>query len=283
MKTMRSIAKLTALIVAVVAAIVIAGTAEPADAASRSPEGAVKMPSNRTLSIKLGKNVKINFGYDYNTTSYYYFKIKPKKKGVITFKNDYTHGSSVALMNSKKKLVSRDGKYDCFLSAGSQYGYQRYVCFGVQKGKTYYVRVKGASTEREEYGKPYVGTVICTNTKVSGLKYGKSKKKSVKLKRKKTRNGVIVAGVKGAQWYKIKSVKKSTKIIFKSKKNCGTLYATVYYKSYGRWYNSRMFAMRSTDAWKNGRIIKSNKKGNTYYIKVYGSGKTTGQYSLWWK
>jgi len=280
MKAMRRISAAVLLAALLLALLAVSETASAAD---RSPEGAVVMPSNRTLFIKAGKSKKINFGYEYDYSKNYYFKIKPKKTGFITFRNDYTHGYSIALLNAKKKIVSRDCSSDCFLSAGSQYIYQRSVAFGVKKGRTYYVRVKGASTERESYDSPYVGTVRYTMTGVSGRRFGKSRKRAVRLKRYKTKKGLIIAGVKGSQWYKIKSVRKKTRIWFKGKFNSGTLKARVFYKSYGRWYSDDLSVMRSSDYWKNGCKITSNRKHNTYYIKVYRKGKSTGKYTLRWK
>jgi hypothetical protein len=282
-RKMKAIRLVKVLAVVVVLTALMVAAAEVVSAADRSPAGAVIMPADKTLSIKMGQSVKINFGYEYDYNGYYFFKIKPTKKGYITFNNDYSHGNCIALLNAKKKVISRDGQFDCFLSAGSSYPYQRNVSFGVNKGVTYYVRVKGASLEREAYGQPYIGTVKCTNTGISGIKFGKSKKKASKLKRKKVRNGVLVAGVNGAQWYKLKSVKKKTWITFSAKQNCGTVYARVYYKSGKKWYSNRMFAMRSDNAWKRKAYITSNRKKNTYYIKVYKKGNSSGKYTLQWK
>ena len=265
---------------------------QPANAAAdRSVSGSVTMPASRTITLAQGKATKINFGTEYDTTHYYYYKIVPTKTGYITVTSDFIHGSNVALCGADKKLASRGNKnYDDFYSAGSQYAWQTTLKYGVKKGKTYYIRVKGASTEKttDEYenyaDKPYIGTMKWTNTAVTGLKYGATKKKSSLIKRNKTRKGVIKAGSTKAQWYKISTKRKKIKISFSAKNNCGTLYAKVYYKSYGKWYSSRMYAMRSTDGYKSAcTLTKSSKKRTTYYIKVYPDYRTSGAYTLKWK
>ena len=251
----------------------------------RSADGAKAMPSNRTLTIAKGKVVKINFGTAYDYTNYYYFKIKPNATGVIAFTDDYTHGSNVALCNAKKKIISRGEKsYDDFYSAGSQYPYQKVLYYGVKKGKTYYIRVKGASAEYEAYGLPYVGNVKWTLSKVKASKYGTSKKKAKAMKKKKTVKGLFVAGNKKAQWFKITNKQKKTKITFLSKKNNGSFKVTVYYKSYGKWYNSTYRVYRSDSSNKNvltGTVSKKVK--HTYYLKVTPDAKTSGYYTLKWK
>ena len=250
----------------------------------RTPAGAITMPANRTMTIPANKAVKINFGtvYDYNT-NYYYFQIRPTKTGTIKFTNDYTHGDSVVLCNSSKKVISRGYKnYDDFYSAGSSYAYQKVLYYGVKKGVTYYIRVKGASTDRASYEYPYIGSVMWSNKASSQSKYGKKKSKAKAIKKKKTVKGLFTAGNKKGQWYKITNKQKTTKIIFKSPRTNGTIKVKIYYKSLGHWYNSTYSVSRSSG--KNpitGTISKKVK--HTYYLKVFPDGKSSGNYTLMWK
>lgn len=249
-----------------------------------SPAGSVKMPANKTLSVAEGKEVKINFGTKADYDSYFYFRIKPSKTGYITFKNDYVHGNKVALCNASKKVISRgDAKYDDFYSANSQYSYQAILHYGVKKGVTYYIRVKGGSTDHESYNSPYIGTVKWTNSAVKGMKYGKSKKKGSTLKKKKKRNGLFIAGNKKAQWYKIKTKQKKMKIILSSSAKCGDICVTVYYKSYGHWYNNTMTAIRGGDKKRIGTLTSTKKSKKTVYVKVYPRNTTSGSYQISWK
>ena len=269
---------------------------QPAKAADRSAAGAVTMPASKTMALIQGVNTKINFGTTYNYDSYYYFQIKPTKTGYITVTSDYISGYNVALCNASKKLASRESKsLDDFYSAGSSYAYQKVLCYGVKKGKTYYIRVKGASGERTSdtaaypnySDRPFIGSIKWTNSAVKGIKYGKSKKKAVVLKKNKTRKGVVLAGVTKHQWYKIKTSKKKVKISFYAKNNCGTIYARVHYRTYGshgKWLKGRLFAMRGDSHYKDaGTITKYTKKTATYYVEVYPDYKASGAYTLKWK
>ena len=249
----------------------------------RTVDGAVTMPASRTLSIPVNKAVKIKYGTSRDDTNYYYYKIKPAKTGTIKFTKDYGSGWEVALCNSKKKLISRgEKKNDDFYSAKSQYAYQMVLYYGVKKGVTYYIRVKGASGEHESYDAPYVGSVKWTLSKVKASKYGKKKSKAKAIKKKKTVKGIFVAGNKKAQWFKITNKQKTTKIYFKSPRNNGSLKATIYYKSLGRWYTQSAHVYRSAGSNVITGII-SRKVKHTYYLKITPENKTSGYYTLKWK
>ena len=250
---------------------------------SRSLKGARKMPKSGVMKIPAGKAVKINFGKRYHPVKFYYFKIKPKKTGIITFRNDYTRGNRVALCNAKKKVISKGHKkYDDYYSSKSVYKYQRVVHYGVKKGRTYYIRVRGSSGKRRAAGKSYVGSVKWTNKRVSRSRYGTKKKKAKTIKKKKTVKGLFVAGKKKPQWYKIKTRKKKTVIKFKAKKSNGTLNMKVYYKSRGKWHKRSFPVYRNSK--KNVIIVTSSKKKkHKYYLKVYPNNKTSGSYTIKWK
>ena len=245
-----------------------------------SVAGSVALPANKIISAPEGQNLKINFGTTYDYQTYHYIKIKPSKTGYINFANDYTH-SYVDLCNANKKVLSQEGKYSDFYSAGSPYKWQTYLRYGVKKNVTYLIRIKGMSTERTSYDQPYIGNLKWTSHAVKVGKFGKSKKKAKAIKRKKVRNGLFVAGDRKARWYKIKTNKKKIKIYFKSNATNGTLYAKVYYKSYRKWFNVRYAIFRS-DAKKTLKGTSTRKK-NTYYIKVYPKGQASGHFSLKWK
>lgn len=277
------------LVVAMIAAlaVVVSLTLNSGEAKAafgdRNPAGSVVMPADKVLEVAEGADTKINFGKTYDYSNYYYFKIKAKKTGYIVFKNDYTHGYSVVLCNAKKKVISKGESYsDDFYSAGSQYKWQDVLHYGVKKGTVYHIRVKGASTERFDYNSPYIGSMKWTNKAVKAAKFGKSKKKAKKIKRNKKIKGLFVAGNKKAQWYKVKANKKKTNFYFEAKNSNGAIAVEVHYKSYGKWWKNSMNAWRSDENSRFG-YLKSNKKKNTYYVKVYPKGKTSGTYTLRWK
>ena len=250
---------------------------------NRSAKGAKKMPRSRTIRIRAGKAVKINFGKKKHTGRFYYFKIKPKKTGTITFRNDYTRGDKIALCNEKKKVISRERKKcDDYYSYKGRHKYQKVVNYGVKKGKTYYIRVRGSSGKRKAKRRSYVGSVKWTNKGVSRSGYGVRKTKAKAIKRKKTVKELFAAGNKKAQWFKITNRQKKTKIMFRSSKNNGSIKVRIYFKSSGRWYNRTYSVYRHSG--KNiitGTV--SRKVKHTYYLKVFPDGKTSGSYSLKWK
>lgn len=277
-----------ALAVLVIAGIILmTGRANAMN--DRSATGSIPLPADRTIAVSEGVETKINFGTNYDYQNYYYFQIKPTKTGYITITSDYIRGSDVALCNSSKKVISVASKnIDDSLYYYSNRAYQTALRYGVKKGTTYFIRVEGASTLNEGYVNnvktPYVGTIKWTNTAVKKIKYGKKKKKAVKLKKGEVRNGVVLAGNTKHQWYKIKTNKKKFKITFASKNNNGTLYARVHYKSFGKWYKRSLYVMRYDKANKNIGTVTTNKKHMaTYYIEVYPDYKTSGAYTLKWK
>lgn len=254
----------------------------------RTPNGAVAMPASRVMSLPVNKIVKISFGTTYDYTSYYYFKIKPSKTGYITFTNDYTHGYNVALCNSKKKVISKEDKsYDDFYSAGSQYAYQKVLHYGVKKGKTYYIRVKGASSYYESYDQPYVGNILWKNTKVKAAKSGTKRTKAKKIKKGKTIKGLFVAGDKKTKWYKFTTNKKKVTVIFKAPKTNGTLKVNLVYRE--NVTKGKFITGNTGSANRSGSYSKPSlqqlfgKKKYTAYIKITPDYKSSGYYTLKWK
>ena len=261
---------------------------QPAKAAEATT---LDMSSATTAELKVNVPTKLYFGGSTTYDNDYYFKIRPTKTGIITVSGSKLSGY-VDLCNASKKVVSKDSKsYGSYFSADSSSPYQRTVCFGVNAGKTYYIHIKSLSAydDYDMYQHLYIAsaTLKWTNSAVKGIKYGKTKKKAVVLKKNKTRKGVIKAGVTKHQWYKIKTSKKKIKISFYAKNNCGTIYARVHYRTYGshgKWLKGRLFAMRGGSHYKDaGTITKYTKKKATYYVEVYPDYKASGAYTLKWK
>ena len=72
----------------------------------RSVNGSIALPADRTITVNEGVETKINFGTNYDYTSYHYLKIKASKIGYIVFTNDYVHGDDVALCSANKRVLS---------------------------------------------------------------------------------------------------------------------------------------------------------------------------------
>lgn len=273
-----------ALAVLVIAGIILmTGRANAMN--DRSVNGSIALPADRTITVSEGVETKINFGTNYDNTSYHYLRIKASKTGYIVFTNDYVHGDDVALCSANKRVLSVGSKsFDDFYSANSKYPYQTVLNYGVKKGKTYLIRIKGNSSEHNTYKDPYIGTVKWINKSVKAVKFGKSKKKAKTLKKGKKINGMFTAGNKKAQWYKIKSKKKRTNIYISAPKANGSIIGQVYYKSLGKWYSIKLRTFRSDSAYKRSGYIQAyNSRKNTYYVKVYPDYKVSGAYTLKWK
>lgn len=263
--------------------------AQPAKAAEGVPAGAVTMPASKTFDMKTVKEAKINFG-DTSFDSYYYFEVKPMKTGTITLSGsaDYPVSGYVALCNASKKVLSKDSKTNdgTWFWTGSSTNYLRTVHFGVKKGKTYYIRI--AKCRVTSYAKDannqyvHIGYLKWTNTAVKSAKYGKKKSKAVKIKKKKTKTGLFVAGTTKAQWYKMKINKKKATITLTSTKNCGAIKAKVYYKGYSKWLTTTTSASRSGSYYKV-KLTGINRNVGTVYVKVFPEYKTSGSYKLKWK
>lgn len=191
-----------------------------------------------------------------------YFKYKATATGYIrTYANEEVgYRVKVTLCNSKKKSLSAAN----FVGLNPTYG--------VKKGKTYWIKLTNSSLNSDGF---YAFKI--KSSKVSE-KSGKKKSKAVNIKRKKTINGTIEAGVNQADWYKFKLTgKKKVTITYKCYSD-DDFRITVYY---GKQSDSRTMYSNT----KKGTIPSSGKwpKG-TYYIKVERAKKTkaSGYYSLKW-
>ncbi len=208
----------------------------------------------------IGNNQPIAVGQRDAQTNY--FSFKAPYTGYLRVQGDTTaRNHKVILCDASKRAVS-----------GASY-LGNDPTYGVAKGKTYYIRVDARFNSKGAY------VLNAANSKISE-KSGKTKKKAVTIKKKKTKSGIIESGKnsKQADWYKFKLTSKkkvnitvttgsneSLKIIlYKGGKRIKTVTArgnsTGYIKSIGKWT-----------------------KG-TYYIKVQrGTSTSSGYYTIKWK
>ena len=234
--------------------------------------------------VPQGKSYDAFFGElpDYDVTAYY--KIKPTKKGYITFTADYS--GTVVLCNSQKKVISKGSGSGDPLYPNASASYLKKVSYGVAKGKTYYIRVKGMpnydSTDANYWAK-----VKLTNSGIAPSKCGSSKAKAKAIKRKKTVKGLFVAGSKKAQWFKITTKQKTTTILLRAPKTNDEINMTVYYKEHitkGKLVHStKMSAYRSGNTLKYTLTQIGAKKKYAAYVKITRANKTSGSYTLKWK
>lgn len=207
---------------------------------------------DRTLTS--GKQVAVGVK-DEQTT---YFKFKATKTGYITMQADQSVGS-VTLLNSKKKA----------LSGATMLRYK--PIYGVQKGKTYYIKVKSYANTNGGYVFKFTNNAIKE-------KSGKSKAKAVTIKRKATKKGTIQAGSGQADWYKFKkSNKKNSTITVKGRTNDKF---TIEIHQGGKRIAKKTFSYSDE---KRSWVMINYPKG-TYYIKIVrGNKKSSGWYSINWK
>ena len=255
----KSITRMTALMVAMFAVIIMMAVFTTVNA------------SALTKTIKQGVKTSVNFGPEATSNTVAYYKIKPNKTGIITFTVNQNYSGYATLCNAHKKAISKGSTNGDFIWGSSSF-YKVY--YGVKQGRTYYIRMKGYSYDKDDLGN-YVGKVKWTNTKIRPAKAGSSKKKAKKIRRKKTIRGLIVAGEKKAKWYKFTTNKKKVTVKFSSIKTNGG----IKYKAYSSKTKGPLF-LSTTDGFTFSQWYK---RKVTIWIKVYRNKQSSGSYALKWK
>lgn len=201
-----------------------------------------------------------------NSKKYVYTKFKAKKNGFIEvdvkgFSN--MHDVSIKLLNNKKKALSKTevlSGYDCV--KGEK------VCYGVQKGKTYYIATRCEN----------LYSIKVKFTSVSGKTASKAKK-AIKMTKKKTYKGVMYANGKRSDvhYYKFVLKKKGKLRIKVGTKGFGNLRIYVYTK-----YQGQEYGLLGGLIYPNAHTFRDYPAG-TYYIKISKMDKySNGYYSLKW-
>lgn len=191
-----------------------------------------------------------------------YFSFKAPYTGYLRVQGDTTVGNhKVVLCDASKRA----------LSGASYLG--NVPTYGVAKGKTYYIRVDARFNSNGIYA------LKAINSKISE-KSGKTKKKAVTIKKKKTKKGIIESGKnsKQADWYKFKlTSKKKVKINVTTGSNESL--KIILYKGGKRIITKTVRGNSTGDITSVGKWPKG-----TYYIKVQrGTSTSSGYYTLKWK
>lgn len=244
-----------------------------------------------TRYVTLDKGVSTDVTWDIdssqaNSDLITYFKIRPSKTGIVTFSMSNDNYSGYAfLCNASKTVISKGDSSGDWLWGGSSTAYLRKVMYGVKKGKTYFIKVKGYPSYDYDTG-TYHSVVKWTNGAVKAAKSGSKKSKAKAIKRKKTIKGLIVGGDKKAKWYKLTTKKKNIKIYFKVPKTTGTIKITAYYKQYGnkgKTMSLNTSRSRGTTSSTGFTFTNIGKKKVTIYLKVQRDKKSSGNYTIRWK
>ena len=218
------------------------------------------------------------------TGEYDYIKFVAPKDGYVTFtannipENDgRIFRGEWFLCNSARKAISSSG--DCgFYDEDS-------VTFAIKKNKTYYLKVL-------THGNGNFSHKVDYTYKSVKEKSGSKRSKAVTIKKNKKVSGLLMAGEKKSDWYKVKLTKKQTlKITFSTKSYRGLAFK-VYDKKGNEVMGLSYFQPSSTTETvtlvsKKNSYTDATKKlaKGTYYIKVYclSDVRACGYYSLKWK
>lgn len=214
----------------------------------------------------------INKSGKVNTT---WFKIKPTKTGVLSFKlkefgNSVSDGY-VRLYNIDKKAVSNTVVYSDADDVSRAF-------FGVKKGRTYYVKVTNCGGSANQYYK--YGVKYSVTEKTDRALGSKSDAKTLKRKAKATETLFVASTSKSTDWYKFKvEEKRITKVEIDARSiKSGNLYLYIYK---GKQLLGEAKIDNNTLAVYSIKTKSSSQAlPGTYYIKVVKGTKASGKYSV---
>lgn len=188
----------------------------------------------------------------------HYIKYKAGVNGYVTFTASSENVSQLTLCNSSLKAISPEENF----SKNTK------LLYGVKKGTTYYLKVSGAY---------HIVTIQAKESAVSE-KSGASRKKAVAVKSGKTVKGVLQAGNKTDDWYKI-TLKKWQKVTFSlTARTNAFLRMELVAADRKTCVDTKIFG--DGDPVK----LKSTLKKGTYYIRIFrGEKNVSGYYTLKWK
>lgn len=219
-----------------------------------------------------------------------YISFKPGVTGYVTVTAsnssvlaDFTMGD-ITLCNGKKQPLSQSDVY----STAPQYSKACYhtMTYGVQKGKQYYFKVNSDA-----------GVTLKATVKAQKKTGGKTRKKAKTIAKNKAMKGVIIAGDKKAEWFKIKVTKKQkVKLTLTAKSNGNNAYNGIkvsFYDKKGKLWTSDSYLIANRfitkDAMTFQMIERYSRKTSgiapgTYFIKVERYNNTSsGYYQIKWK
>lgn len=202
--------------------------------------------------------------------SSYDMAFKATKNGYIKVAGNPLSGY-VTLLDSKQKAISDES----YISSTSSSSYMKTAIFGVQKGKTYYIKFRPNVS-----GKQNIKVTITGVSDVSGA----SKAKAKTIKKKTTYKGTITAGSSVQDWYKLKTTKKGTfklRITGRASGNGSVVIQVIPASSKVKIYGDTIRRQNSSTG--TAEYTIKNMPAGTYYIRVYrGSAKSSGYYTINW-
>lgn len=288
MRTRKVFNRVASLMLAVVMMVGIFSAVSPQQAEAATRAKSFKSTGKSAVVIKdsecLNKNGQKNV---------HWIKFKAGVTGYVTIsisvKSSKKRASVgvITLCNKSKKTIGH--KNEAWqTNFPYKYGYER--TYGVKKGQTYYFKVSCSA-----------GTKLKATVKPVKKSTANSRKWAKNIGKKKTVTGVIIAGEKKADWYKIKLTKKQIlKITSATLTNGDDEYAGLkvsFYDSKGKLFFNYGPGKQSVNFLSplsprdNAQYCLRNRYGytfginpGTYYVKVEGYNKySSGYYTLKWQ
>ncbi|MCI8488988.1 MAG: hypothetical protein HFJ04_01825 [Lachnospiraceae bacterium] len=211
----------------------------------------------------------------YKASSDGYLKIQVSAPKSEELEDGRRSAGYIALYNDTmtRLLSSKSIFYNTAYSGNKYWG--RFF-FGMQKGKTYYIRVKAENKVK-----------FTREFKKVTDKSGSSRKTAKKLNKNKTRTGLIRAGDSKVDWYKIELSKKQKIRIFYTARTSGSFRISFYTNKkiiarrniYNTVDEQKLTLVQYTDS----KTKKVGLEKGVYYIKVErANALSSGYYKLKW-
>ena len=211
--------------------------------------------------------------------NYTWLKYTPKADGRLTIilselqnASQSARGYISLYSGSKTRILSSKSIFYNTANKSRRDWYE--IAFGLQKGQTYYVRIKGDTGV----------TVTRTFSKIKDTS-GAYRTNAKSIKKNKNKMGLIPAGVSEADWYKIKLTKKQKIRIYYNVKTRGKFKISVYsgtrlIASQNVYYTSKQ---RRFTLYLETNQKQTGLKAGEYYIKVErGDAVSSGSYKIKW-
>ncbi|MCI9418174.1 MAG: hypothetical protein HFI82_12365 [Eubacterium sp.] len=238
------------------------------------------LAQNTEYDLNQNKTVTIAQKDSYaDSGNYTWLKYTPKADGRLTITlSDPEYAAQnakgyIALYNGTKTRIL-SSKSIFYNTQNSNHAFWNEIAFGLQKGQSYYIRIKGDSGVK----------ITRTFSKIKN-KAGSLKSKAVTIKKNKFKSGIIPAGVSTADWYKVKLTKKQKIRIYYNIKSRGTFKISFY--SGSQLYASQNVSYTAKQKKFTIYLEVSQKQTGlqpgVYYIKIERADSgSSGSYKIKW-
>lgn len=199
--------------------------------------------------------------------------MKPSRTGLLAITS---HGYANLLSSSKKTL-----SIDNYVNYSSSYDSQKTVYYGVKKGKTYYVKVRGKG-DYNTSSRTYVNGFRYVN-KSYNSKFASSSKKAKILRSGKKYKGCL-PHKSSAKYYKFRKTARKTRVYIKTYTD-NRVKAVVKAKApgYRALKQTMTFSRPGTERYVEFYNYKHKKLHYRITVKIYRDGKSSGAFQTWIK